>query len=118
MRTVKSFHDLEVYQRASDLFPTVYKTVRSWSALDQRELGSQMIRAANSIHANIAEGFTKTPNDFKRFLGIAIGSCNELMSHIIDAHRIQLIGEEDKIKLLHEYNIVVKQLVRLKQNWH
>src|SRR3989338_7902174 len=110
---MKNFRDLDVYKRSSGLFPKIYKMVRLWNQVDQRELGSQMIRAANSIHANIAEGFTKTPNDFKRFLGIAIGSCNELMSHIIDAHRIQLIGEKDKIKLLHEYNIVVKQLVRL-----
>jgi four helix bundle protein len=77
-----------------------------------------MIRAANSIHANVAEGFAKTPNDFKRFLAIAIGSCNELTSHIVDANRIGLINDDNKTQLLKEYDIVVKQLAKLKQNWH
>jgi four helix bundle protein len=62
---VENFQDLEVYQRASKLFPKVYRLVRGWSEKDQRELGSQIIRAANSIYANIAEGFGKTPADFK-----------------------------------------------------
>ena len=37
---MQSFKDLEVYQRAQALFPKVYHVVRSWSPLDQRELGS------------------------------------------------------------------------------
>ena len=114
---MQGFKDLEVYQRASELFPKIYRLVRSWKTIDQRELGSQIIRAANSIHANVAEGFAKTPNDFKRYLGNAIGSCNELMSHINDAAIIGLITEQSKDEFVREYTIVVKQLVRLKQKW-
>ena len=69
---VKNFRDLEVYQRASKLFAKIYRIVRTWSANDQRELGSQMIRAANSIHANIAEGYGKTVPDFKPYLNNSI----------------------------------------------
>ena len=85
---MKSFRDLEVYQRASTLFPKIYKMVRSWSTINQRELGSQIIRAANSIHADIAEGFGKTPADFKRYLGNSLGSCDELVSHLTDANNV------------------------------
>ena len=114
---MKNFQDLEVYQRASALFPQVYKLVRLWSVADQRELGSQIIRAANSIHANIAEGYSKTPNDFKRYLGTAIGSCDELVSHFKDACNVGLFKQEDYNKLIEEYTVVGKQLTRLKQNW-
>jgi four helix bundle protein len=76
-----------------------------------------MIRSANSVHANIAEGFSKTPNDFKRYLGNTIGSCDELVSHIYDAYNVNLLNETDKNFLIEEYEIVGKQLTRLKQNW-
>ena len=115
---MKNYRDLEAYQRASSLFPQIYRLVRSWKPLDQRELGSQVIRAANSIHANIAEGFGKTPADFKRYIAIAIGSCDELRSHINDARNIELIDSKSAEALLREYDIVGKQLMRLKQAWH
>ena len=85
---MSNFRNLEVYQRAQKLFPRIYKMVRSWNQVDQRELGSQMIRAANSIHANIAEGYGKSPNEFKRYLTTAIGSCDELVSHLTDASNV------------------------------
>ena len=114
---MRSFRDLEVYQRASKLFPKIYKMVRSWNTIDQRELGSQIIRAANSIHANIAEGFGKTPVDFKRYVSNSIGSCDELLSHLNDARNIELIADSLFDDLVAEYTIVGKQMNRLKQNW-
>ena len=114
---MQNFKGLDVYKRASELFPKVYRIVRSWNQLDQRELGSQIIRAANSIHANIAEGYSKTPNDFKRYLASAIGSCDELVSHLKDARNIGLLKEEIYTSFIAEYEIVGKQLTRLKQQW-
>ena len=114
---MNGFYELEVYQRASTMFPKVYRMVRTWNQVDQRELGSQMIRAANSIHANVAEGYAKTPIDFKRYVGNGIGSCNELISHIHDACNVGLIDEKTRDDLVAEYQIIVKQLARLRQKW-
>ena len=114
---MQNFKELDVYKRASALFPKVYRIVRSWNQFDQRELGSQIIRAANSIHANIAEGYSKTSNDFKRYLSNAIGSCDELVSHLKDAHNIGLLKEEIYASFIADYDIVGKQLTRLKQQW-
>ena len=75
-----------------------------------------MIRATNSIHANIAEGYSKTPNDFRRYISNSIGSCDELISHVHDACNIGLITNDVKEELINEYIIVGKQLTRLKQN--
>ncbi|MBM3261609.1 four helix bundle protein [Candidatus Kaiserbacteria bacterium] len=114
---MRSYQDLDVYQRASTLFPRVYKMVRTWTIADQRELGSQIIRAANSIHANIAEGWGKTAPDFRRYLGNSLGSCDELRSHFNDAFNVGLMTEVDHKELIGEYGIVGKQLNKLKQNW-
>jgi len=114
---VKNFQDLDVYKRASKLFPKIYHLVKSRSVSDRRELGSQLIRAANSIHANLAEGFSKSENDFKRYIGTSIGSCDEVISHLIDAYNINLITEEEKQQFIFEYTIVGKQPTRLKQSW-
>ena len=114
---MKNFRDLDVYKRSSGLFPKIYKMVRLWNQVDQRELGSQMIRAANSIHANIAEGYGKSPNEFKRYLTTAIGSCDELVSHLTDASNVNLMTIGDTERFVKEYIIVGKQLMRLKQNW-
>ncbi|OHA34058.1 MAG: hypothetical protein A2928_02630 [Candidatus Taylorbacteria bacterium RIFCSPLOWO2_01_FULL_45_15b] len=109
--------NLEVYKKASALFPKIYRIVRSWKQIDQREIGSQMIRSANSIHANIAEGISKTPQDFKRYISNAIGSCDELISHIKDCANVELISIDKRDNLLQEYTVIAKQLTRLKQHW-
>ena len=112
---MKNFLELDVYKRSSGLFPKVYKIVRSWNRDDQKELGSQLIRSANSIHANIAEGFSKSRKDFARYISTSIGSCDETRSHIIDALNIGLIDETLMKNLIAEYEIVGKQLTKLKQ---
>ena len=112
---MKNFSELDVYKRSSALFPKVYRIVRSWSKDDQRELGSQLIRAANSIHANIAEGFSKSPRDFARYISTALGSCDEVRSHLVDASRVGLIDAAAEKNLISEYEIVGKQLTKLRQ---
>ncbi len=115
--SMKNYKDLDVYQRSSKMFPKIYRMVRKWNFSDQRELGSQMIRSANSVHANISEGYSKTPKDFKRYIGNSIGSCDELTSHINDAYNVGLVNDDEKKQLLSEYEIIGKQLTKLKQNW-
>jgi len=113
---MNSFSQLDVYTRSSLLFPKVYKIVRQWKRDDQKEIGSQLIRSANSIHANIAEGSSKSRKDFARYIGTALGSCDETRSHIADAFNVGLLSHGVKNELISEYEIVGKQLTRLKQS--
>ncbi len=112
-----SYQQLRVYQEAQKLFPRVYRIVRSWSEKDQRELGSQLIRAANSIHANIAEGYGKSAHEFKRYLGHALGSCDEVKSHLDDAIHVSLIPVDKGMELREAYVGIAKQLYRLREKW-
>jgi four helix bundle protein len=53
--------------------------VRGWSSLDQWTVGVQLLRAADSIGANLAEGLGRGKGpDRERFVVIARGSACEL----------------------------------------
>ena len=81
-RLARSFEDLEVFQKAYRISLDIHrasldfpKEERVWG------LGDQMRRASRSICANIAEGFGKqrlSKPEFRRFLGIALGSADEM----------------------------------------
>jgi hypothetical protein len=68
---IKRFEDLEVYQRAQNLYPLVVEFVRRFSK-EGFHLKDQLCRAANGIQANIAEGFGRSPAEFKMYLTRAL----------------------------------------------
>ncbi len=57
MGKIQTYKDLIVWQRAMQLIEEVYKIVKSLPKFEMYILGSQMVRAAISIAANIAEGW-------------------------------------------------------------
>jgi len=56
-RKIKSFTDLNTWQRAHQLVLSIYKIVESFPDKEQYILSSQILRAAISVTSNIAEGF-------------------------------------------------------------
>jgi four helix bundle protein len=73
-----SFEDLRVFKLAEKLADEVWDIVGTWSYFEKDTVGKQMVKAADSIGANIAEGSGRgLPNDNKRFVRIARGSLNE-----------------------------------------
>ena len=78
---VRSFEDLEVFQRAYRLSLVVHRESLGFPEIEQRALGDQIRRASKSICANVAEGFGKrrlSKAEFRRFLMVAIGSADEM----------------------------------------
>ena len=51
-----SFQKLRVYQLSEELSDSLWPLVSSWDHLANNTVGTQLIRAADSIGANIAEG--------------------------------------------------------------
>ena len=56
-KKIKSFEDLEVYQLAEELGDQVWDIVIVWPAFAKNSLGYQLVKAVDSIGANLAEGF-------------------------------------------------------------
>ena len=82
-----NFKSLAVYERSCALAEHLYEVVPTWPAFDRETVGLQLIRAADSVSANIAEaGGRWTAADKRRFLTIARGSLYET-EHWIDTAR-------------------------------
>ena len=73
----QGFRRLVAWQKADDLASAVFSVARLLP-LQHRWLRDQAARAAVSVPANIAEGFSKKrgDKDFKLYLAPAIGSAN------------------------------------------
>jgi len=80
----KSFQDLVVWQHAHRLVLGIYRLSRAFPREEVFGLTAQLRRAAVSIPANIAEGFTRrSDTDKARFYNIAQGSLEECRYYLI-----------------------------------
>jgi four helix bundle protein len=78
---VRSFEQLEVFQRAYKLSLEIHRASLKFPKVEQYGLAEQMRRASKSICANVAEGFgrqSQSKVEFQRFLRMAVGSADEL----------------------------------------
>jgi four helix bundle protein len=51
-----NFEKLRIYELSEALADEVWEVVRKWERFEKDTLGKQLVRAADSIGANIAEG--------------------------------------------------------------
>jgi four helix bundle protein len=73
------YKDLDAFRRAAVLADEIHRHVRIWPQLDQRSLGAQLTRAADSVGANIAESSGRwSKAERRRFLINARGSLYEV----------------------------------------
>jgi four helix bundle protein len=83
---VKTYKDLIVWQKSVELVKEIYSICRQLPQEEKFILVPQMIRAAISIAANIAEGWARNHKiEFIRFMSISYGSATELETHLIVA---------------------------------
>jgi four helix bundle protein len=97
------FENLKVYQLTEQLADEIWDAVMEWDQFARSTVGGQIVRAADSIGANIAEGSGRGSfQDNRRFVRVARGSLKETQHFLRRAFRRKLLGktEVNKIKPL------------------
>ncbi len=73
-----NFEKLQVYQLAEKLADEIWRVVLGWDYFARDTVGRQIVRAADGIGANLAEGTGRgSLQDNRRFVKIARGSLYE-----------------------------------------
>ena len=114
-----SYRDLKAFQRSYSLALEIHRKTKEFPAQERWELASQLRRAATSVPINIAEGYGRkqSPDDFKHFLVIAMGSCNEV-SVILDlVLDLGYLAKSEHARWQAETNEIGKMLNKLIQVW-
>ncbi len=116
---IKSYRDLEAYQRAKKLIPLIYQLVGTFPADEKFDLCDQMRRACKSVVTNIVEGYghKDTPVKAKAFWRTSMASANEMVEHLEQSVALRYATVESTKPLINEYTTVAKQLNKLIQNW-
>ncbi len=96
---MREIYEYDVYRLAEELSDLVWNAFDQWPVKARNTMGYQVIRAADSIAANIAEGFGRfTPADRRTFYRYARGSFEETKAWLRKAIRRKLISSPDEIK--------------------
>ena len=95
----RGFRKLVVWHLADDLAVEMVSTAKSLAGLD-RVMASQLIRAAMSTPANVAEGYARaSTREYLHHLSIARGSLAETDYYIHFLNRCKLINSQRNSEL-------------------
>ena len=108
------FKRLLVWQKAHALAVKVHRVASRIRGSQNASLRSQLVRAAQSIPANIVEGCgQKSARDFARFVRYSINSAWEVEHHLITGRDTRAMPEKACISLSAEVIEVRKMLYGL-----
>ena len=106
-----NFENLQIYKLSEKLSDQLWKIVVRWDAFARDTVGKQLVRAVDSIGANIAEGSGRgTDPEIRRFLRIARGSLYETQHWLRRAYRRRLLNEKEVNDLLPLVNELTPKL--------
>lgn len=92
MVTRANFENLRIYLLSERLADQVWHVVARWDGFARDTVGKQLVRAADSIGANIAEGSGRgSSTDYRRFLRMSRGSLYETLHWLRRAYTRKLV---------------------------
>jgi len=121
-KKITTYKDLEVYQRAYDAcIQVMTKLIPKLPDSEKYDLKDQLSRSSKAVPRLIAEGFAKKHQKagFRKYLDDAMGESNETQVGICQSKDIygKFVEVEICDRLINEYDIIGKQLYRLRDAW-
>jgi four helix bundle protein len=106
-----NFVHLHIYKLSEKLADEIWKIVLRWNFFAKNTIGFQIVKAADSIGANIAEGSGRgTDPELKRFLRVSRGSLYETQHWLRRAYRRGLLTQSQVDLLLPIVNELTPKL--------
>jgi len=100
-----NFEKLQVYQLSEKIADSIWNIVIAWDSFAKDTGGKQIVRSADSIGANIAEGSGRgSHQDNRRFVRMARGSLYETIHWLRRSYIRKLLSQSEvkKLRLLIE----------------
>ena len=111
---VSDYKQLKVWQRGIEIADRVYTLTDKFPREEIYGLTAQMRKAGVSVPSNIAEGFVRGhAREYRQFLYIALGSCAELDTQSIIAHRRRYMTDTELNELAEDLNHEARMLTNL-----
>ncbi len=119
---MKSYNDLEIYQKAFSLAIQIHQMSLKLPRYELYEQGSQIRRSSKRIKDTIVEGYGRRryKDDFIKFLVYAQGSCDETISHLRMISEIHF-PESPLTEFIEQYDSLGRQINKfiqyVEKNW-
>ena len=108
---IKSLDDFKVYNLAMELSEEIWGVVIGWDYFQKDTVGKQLVRATDSIAANLSEGLGRYHyKEARNFSYYARGSLFETKTWLIKAKSRKLIAENIVDDLLNKLETVGKMI--------
>ena len=109
--TKTNFVQLHIYRLSENLADEIWRIVIRWNYFAKDTVGIQIVKAADSVGANIAEGSGRgTDQELRRFLRISRGSLYETRHWLRRAFKRNLLTEDEVKRILPIINELTPKL--------
>lgn len=99
--------ELQVYQLSMEIGEKIWRIVKDWNYFEKDTIGKQLVRAADSVAANISEGFGRFHfKEAKNFSYYSRGPLYETKTWLTKAKNRNLISKEDFNQFEKEMNTI------------
>jgi len=103
--------ELRVYNLSMELGERVWNIVNKWNYFEKDTIGKQLVKAADSIGANLSEGFGRYHYKEKKNFGYySRGSLFETKTWLTKAHNRKLITDDDFQSFSNDIDLIGKML--------
>jgi len=107
----KSINDLEIYREAMRIGEVIWDLVADWPFFAKDTVGRQVVRAADSIAANLSEGYGRYHfKENQKFCYYSRGSAQETQTWIEKSVRRNLIPDDTARDLYRDLDTFMKRL--------